>query len=75
MLCEAGSRAGVLSSRPSRFDSPEVQIAMLEDRSRTQAFVRAIEKTVRPGDIVLDLGTATKFEAIARGERRGSAHA
>lgn len=38
---------------------------LLDDASRTSAFVRAVEQTVKPGDIVIDIGTGTGVLAIA----------
>lgn len=38
---------------------------MLDDRDRTSRFIEAIEATVRPGDIVVDLGTGTGILAMA----------
>ncbi len=40
-------------------------IAMLSDRRRTDAFIEAVRATVRPGDVVIDLGTGTGVLAIA----------
>ena len=34
----------------------EVHRTMIRDRVRTEAFKRAIEAVVRPGDVVLDVG-------------------
>jgi len=38
---------------------------MLDDRDRTSRFIEAIEATVRPGDVVVDLGTGTGILAMA----------
>lgn len=73
VLREAHSAAEAPSVRPGRFDSPELQISMLDDRTRTEAFLRAIEKTVKAGDIVLDLGTGTGILALSAA-RAGAEH-
>jgi hypothetical protein len=55
------------------FGAPWVHVAMLDDVTRTSAFVRAIHATVRPGDVVLDVGTGTgvlAVEAVRAGARR-----
>lgn len=46
---------------------------LLDDGVRTRAFLRAIERVVRPGDAVADLGTGTGILAIAA--RRAGARA
>ena len=37
----------------------EVHRTMIRDRARTEAFQRAIDAVVRPGDIVLDVGAGS----------------
>jgi protein arginine N-methyltransferase 1 len=50
---------------PGAIFGPVVQIRMLEDRIRTSRFIEAIRRTVRPGDVVLDLGTGSGVFAVA----------
>lgn len=40
-------------------------IALLNDRQRTASFLRAIQEVVRPGDVVVDIGTGTGVLAVA----------
>lgn len=47
------------------FDNPRFHVKMLNDRSRTQAYISAIREVVRPGDVVVDLGTGTGVLAVA----------
>ncbi len=49
---------------PGLFSSLNVQKNMLEDSIRTSKLKNAISRTVRPGDIVIDLGTGTGILAI-----------
>lgn len=44
---------------------PAIHVAMLNDVSRSLAFVEAVRAAVRPGDVVLDIGTGTGVLAIA----------
>ncbi|MEW6302156.1 MAG: 50S ribosomal protein L11 methyltransferase [Verrucomicrobiota bacterium] len=47
------------------FDQASIHIGMLNDRERTNAFIEAVRRTVKPGDVVVDLGTGTGVLAIA----------
>lgn len=47
------------------FGAAPVHIGMLNDRERVQRFLSAISATVRPGDVVVDLGTGTGVFAVA----------
>jgi precorrin-6B methylase 2 len=75
-LCEKKMLVDVDRNSPrfvSGFGSPWAHVAMLDDVTRTHTFVRAIHATVRPGDVVLDVGTGTgvlAIEAARAGARR-----
>lgn len=67
-------QAGVLSveaeptfnSTPApNYDSSFVHLTILNDTTRKGAFVRAVHELVRPGDVVLDLGTGSGILAVA----------
>jgi len=47
------------------FGAPAVHISMLNDRDRTETFLRAIAEVVKPGDVVVDIGTGTGIFAVA----------
>jgi protein arginine N-methyltransferase 1 len=53
------------------YDSLRIHELMLADGVRTMAYQRAIESTVKPGDVVLDIGTGTG--ALARFAARAGA--
>jgi len=53
--------------------SPQVHIAMLNDRARTEAFIAAINATIRPDDVVVDIGTGTGVLSLAAA-RAGARH-
>ncbi len=55
------------------WSAPAVHISMLNDRTRTDAFVKAIAEVVRPGDVVVDIGTGTGVLAAAAA-RAGARH-
>jgi type I protein arginine methyltransferase len=48
-----------LASDAGAFESLPVHIRMLDDTARTLAFQNAIRRTVKPGDVVLDIGTGS----------------
>ena len=48
----------------ARYGDLELHRRMVADRWRTEAFARAIRAAVRPGDIVLDVGTGTGILAM-----------
>lgn len=47
-----------------RYGDLELQRRMVSDRWRTDAFAAAIQAAVRPGDVVLDVGTGTGILAM-----------
>lgn len=68
--------AGVLTTEPARafsdlpfpmggYDSAFVHLTILNDTVRKSAFVQAVREVVRPGDVVLDLGTGSGILAVA----------
>ena len=76
-LYKVGILQGELEPRlkraPSGFDAPRIHIEMLNDRERTSGFLAAIRNAVRPGDIVVDIGTGTGVLAVAAA-RAGAKH-
>jgi type I protein arginine methyltransferase len=54
-------------------DTMQYHLDMLNDRARTSSYLAAIRKVVRPGDVVVDIGTGTGILAIAAA-RAGARH-
>jgi 16S rRNA G966 N2-methylase RsmD len=69
----APSQSGAVASATRGFDRPAIHISMLDDRARTQAFISALAEVIRPGDVVVDIGTGTGVLAIAAA-RAGARH-
>ncbi|MBA4169699.1 MAG: 50S ribosomal protein L11 methyltransferase [Chloroflexi bacterium] len=55
------------------FDNPGDHVTMLDDSVRTGRFVEAVGRTVRPGDVVVEIGTGTGILAMAAA-RAGAQH-
>lgn len=65
VLVEQGSIPAV--QEPVGFAMDSQHILMLNDQSRTLAFLRAIRDLVKPDDVVVDIGTGTGVLALAAG--------
>ncbi len=75
VLHEPGKSGVVPAVKPLVKSGVQFQARMLNDRVRTEAFLRAIRSTVKPGDIVLDLGTGTGVLAIEAAKAGGKVYA
>lgn len=49
---------------PNLYEFPSVHSDMIYDEHRVRAYQRAIERTVKPGDVIVDLGTGTGLLAF-----------
>jgi hypothetical protein len=63
-VCDGEQQTGRLLTDHG-FSWLEPHIAMISDQQRTQSYIAAIKRVVRPGDVVVDLGTGTGVLAIA----------
>ncbi len=73
VLQDDSAEGAALSTGPVGFDTAEAHAIMLNDRARTEALLAAVTATVRPGDVVVDIGTGTGVLAIAAA-RAGASH-
>lgn len=70
-LYEAGALVDVSSATPTLkpnrrgFAGAAIHIKMLNDRARTGSYLAAIAEVVKPGDVVVDLGTGTGVLSVA----------
>lgn len=64
-LVDASAAEAPGPAPPPRGREIEMHIELLDDLARTARFVAAIERSVRPGDVVVDLGSGTGVLAMA----------
>ena len=65
VLIDESQINSIISTDPHGFDSGLIHTMMLNDRVRTSSFLAGIREIVRPGDVVVDIGTGTGILAIA----------
>ncbi|MEM9598672.1 MAG: 50S ribosomal protein L11 methyltransferase, partial [Acidobacteriota bacterium] len=65
VLVRSDAALGDVQGARDPYDDPAVHLAMLQDGVRTGAFLTAVEGIVRPGDVVLEVGTGTGILAVA----------
>lgn len=54
-----------LNLTAGQFDAARVHVTMLDDVTRTQRYLSAIRQVVRPGDVVVEVGTGTGVLSVA----------
>lgn len=59
ILQDPQATAPVLNPDGRRFDGAYAHVRMLDDRTRTERYQAAIRAVVRPGDVVVEIGTGT----------------
>jgi len=65
ILRDESQSAPKLETGKLSFGGPDIHVGMLSDRIRTSSFLTGIGEVVRPGDVVVDIGTGTGVLAIA----------
>jgi SAM-dependent methyltransferase len=65
LLSGEEARRPRLQSLPRGFDAARIHVEMLDDRERTSSYLEAIRQLVKPGDVVVDIGTGTGVLALA----------
>lgn len=73
VLRDGDEREPNLASGKSSFGAPDLHVGMLNDRMRTSSFLAGIGEVVKPGDVVVDVGTGTGVLAVAAA-RAGAKH-
>lgn len=64
LLREPERLAAQLGSQQKHFDAAPIHVMLLNDRVRTEDYLAAIREVVRPGEVVVDIGTGTGVLAI-----------
>lgn len=65
VLRDAAGETPALGADPFEFDAAAIHISLLNDRTRTARYLDAIQEVVRPGDVVVEIGTGTGVLAVA----------
>lgn len=73
LLDETQVNSSVSSSASGGFDTALMHTLMLNDRARTSAYFAGISEVVKPGDVVVDIGTGTGILAMGAA-RAGAKH-
>jgi 2-polyprenyl-3-methyl-5-hydroxy-6-metoxy-1,4-benzoquinol methylase len=50
------------------YAAPRIHVVMLRDEARTSGYINALRETIKPDDVVLDIGTGTGVLAVAAAE-------